>query len=131
MSESMRELAKKAIEQKERALAKGNGGYAITPHYIYRELMPELKAKYDARTARDCLSLYMFLQAHVNGEASKEYYMWAFPTNEQIVESTGIHKDRVKKLADILVSEGLMLTKRVPWYGHTKKLYLPLYERRK
>jgi hypothetical protein len=52
--------------------------------------------------------------------------MWSFPNVEQIVSSTGIHKDRVKKLVDILVSEGLLETTMIYYHGKTKKLYLPL-----
>lgn len=123
------ELSKEQLEsmrQKERLL---QGGYAPIPHFIYRELLPELKAKYDGQKARDCLTLYMYVHAYVNGQSEQQAYLWAFPNVTQIAEDTGIHKDRIKGLFDILVSEGVMITRKIPWYGHTKKMYMPLYER--
>jgi hypothetical protein len=125
----MRELAKEALRQKKYVLAKENRvGYAPIPHDIYRKVLPELKAKYDGQTARDCVLLYGYLHAYTNGQSDGDAYMWAYPTVKQINEDTGIHGDRIKKLSDILVSEGLIKTERIPWYGHTKKMYLPLYQ---
>lgn len=120
--------AAEALRQKERLLAAGK--YAIIPHDVYRSLLPELKAKYDGQTARDCVVLYGYMHAYTNGQSEGSAYMWAFPNVVQIADDTGIHKDRIKGLIDILVSEGVMQTKKIPWYGHTKKMYLPLYERR-
>ncbi|MFJ7855285.1 hypothetical protein ACIQX3_21340 [Peribacillus frigoritolerans] len=123
-------LTQLALRQKKFILSKENRiGYAPIPHDIYRKLLPELKEKYNGQTARDCVLLYGYMQAFVNGESEKDVYMWAYPTVTQIVEDTGIHKDRVKKLIDILISEGVMKVRRIPWYGHTKKMYLPLYLR--
>lgn len=124
-----KEWADKALQQKA-ALLNGGRGYAPIPHDMYRALLPELKEKYDGQTARDCVLLYGYMHAFANGQSANAAYMWAFPNVTQIVADTGIHKDRVKKLVDILVSEGVMVTQRIPWYGHTKKMYLPLYERR-
>jgi hypothetical protein len=120
--------AAEALRQKEHVLLVGS--YAIIPHDIYRSLLPELKAKYDGQTARDCIILYGYMHAYTNGQSEGSAYMWAFPTLDQIVEDTGIHRNRVKGLTDILVHEGIMLTKKIPWYGHTKKMYMPLYERK-
>lgn len=117
----------KALNQKEQLLT--SGGYAPIPHFIYRELLPELKEKYDGKTARDCVLLYGYMHAFVNGQSEGQAYMWAFPSVVQIADDTGIHKDRIKGLVDILVSEGVMVTKKIPWHGHSKKMYLPLYER--
>ncbi|MFS0562610.1 hypothetical protein AB1K91_17930 [Terribacillus sp. 179-K 1B1 HS] len=113
------------------ALLSGDKGYAPIPHWIYRELLPELKDKYDGQTARDCLTLYMYCHAYVNGQSGGSAYLWAYPNVSQINADTGIHGDRIKKLFDILTSEGVMVTRRIPWYGHSKKMYMPLYERRK
>ncbi|MDH5159835.1 hypothetical protein [Heyndrickxia oleronia] len=123
----MDNYASEALRQKESVLAAG--GYAVVPHDIYRVVLPELTAKYDGRTARDCVLLYGYFQAHVNGESGGEAYMWAFPTVDKIVEDTGIKRNRVKPLTDILESEGLLVTRRIPWYGHTKKMFMPLYHR--
>lgn len=115
------------LRQKSEALA---GKYSPIPHWIYRELLPELTAKYSGRDARDCLTLYMYMHAYTNGQSEGSAYLWAYPSVEQIRDHTGIHGDRIKKLCDILVSEGVMMTKRIPWYGHTKKMYMPLFERK-
>jgi hypothetical protein len=123
--EQMKVLAVEANRQKERVL--DAGGYAVIPHDIYRKVLPEMKAKYDGQTARDCILLYSYLHAYVNGQSEGDAYMWAWPTLNQIVEDTGIHRNRVKVLTDILVSERLLVTQKVPWHGHTKKMFLPLY----
>lgn len=122
-------LTEEALRQKA-ALLNGGSGYAPIPHNIYRDFLPELKAKYDGQTARDCVILYGYMQAYANGQSEGTAYMWAFPNVVQIAQDTGIHKDRIKGLIDILVSEGVMVTRKIPWYGHTKKMYLPLYERK-
>ncbi|MDQ0154925.1 hypothetical protein [Robertmurraya andreesenii] len=123
----MEQFAKEALRQKESVLA--SGGYAVVPHDIYRVLLPELKAKYGGQTARDCVVLYGYMHAYTNGQSEGGAYMWAFPSVAQIAEDTGIHKDRIKGLIDILVSEGVMVTRKIPWHGHAKKMYMPLYER--
>lgn len=122
------ELQREALRQKDEVL--DNGGYAPIPHELYREILPELVTKYDGQTARDCLTLYMYMHAYVNGETGKQAYMWAFPTVKQIREHTGIHGDRIKGLFDILVAEGLMVTRMIPWNGNSKKMYMPLYTRK-
>jgi hypothetical protein len=120
--------ASEALRQKDHVLSAGS--YAIIPHDIYRKLLPDLKAKYDGQTARDCVVLYGYMHAYTNGQSEGSAYMWAFPTVDQIIEDTGIHRNRIKGLTDILVHEGIMMTKKIPWYGHTKKMYMPLYERK-
>lgn len=126
--EGLTELQREALRQKEEVLA--SGSYTPIPHAMYREILPELAAKYDGQTARDCLTLYMYIHAYVNGETGKQAYMWAFPTVKQIREHTGIHGDRIKGLFDILVAEGLMITRLIPRHGNTKKMYMPLYKRK-
>jgi hypothetical protein len=126
--ESVRQTLKtgatRAAKRKADLLARG--GYAPIPHAICRDILPELKTKYDGQTARDALFLFFFLSSYVNGSSENDAFMWAFPNVEQIVSSTGIHKDRVKKLIDILVSEELLETTMIIYHGNTKKLYLPL-----
>lgn len=119
---------REAVRQKDYVLSKGNKvGYAPIPHTLYQRVLPELKEKYDGQTARDCIFLYTYMHAYTHGTSTNREYMWAFPTVKQVTDDTGIHKDRIKGLFDILVSEGLMITKKIPWYGNTKKMYMPLY----
>ncbi|WP_449601050.1 hypothetical protein [Paenibacillus sp. Marseille-Q9583] len=127
MSE-MRDKAEIAITQKTKVLERGEGGgYTPVPHDLFRTVLPDLHARYSKPDARDALFLLMYLHAYVNGTSANEYYMWAFPTVAQIRIATGIHVDRIKPLCDILEREGLLITKRIPWSGNTKKLYLPLF----
>jgi hypothetical protein len=128
MNGELTEEQREAIRQKEYVLASGNKvGYSPIPHSLYQRILPELSAKYGGQTARDCVFLYTYLHAFVNGNSSKTEYMWAFPTVKKIREDTGIHGDRIKGLSDILEAEGLIITRKLPWYGHTKKMYMPLY----
>lgn len=114
------------LRQKDNVLA--NVAYAVIPHDIYRKVLPELSAKYDGRTARDCVILYGYIHAYVNGSSGNDTYLWAYPTVDKIVEDTGIKRNRVNPLITIMESEGLVITRKIPWYGHTKKLYMPLYD---
>lgn len=114
-----------AIRRKQEVLYRGL--YAPIPHSLYRTELPRLQEKYGRGDARDAIFIYTYLHAYVNGEASNEAYMWAFPNVKQIREGTGIHGDRIKPLVDILVEEGLILTKYIPWNGSRKKMYMPLY----
>jgi hypothetical protein len=124
----MREKAQIAIEQKAKVLERGEGGgYTPVPHDLFRTVLPNLRAKYKRADARDALFLLLYLQAYVNGTSANEYYMWAFPTVEQIRDMTGIHSDRIKPLCDILEREGLLIAKLIPWSGNVKKIYLPLF----
>jgi len=119
--------AQVAASQKQRLLSEGGGGYVPIPHAVYRTHLRDLIAKYDGKTARDALTIYMYLHAYVNGTESNDWYMWAFPNVEQIREDTGIHGDRIAPLVRILESEGLIITKMIPWMGNAKKMYLPFY----
>ncbi|MDQ0174391.1 helix-turn-helix domain-containing protein [Bacillus chungangensis] len=121
---------REVLRQKECLLSGNDVGYTPIPHDIYRKLLPELKAKYDGMTARDCVLLYGYLQAYVNGQNSSTTYMWAYPSVKQISSDTGIHKDRIKPLVDILEKEGVLISKMVSYRGHLKKMYMPLYERK-
>ncbi|WP_181349405.1 hypothetical protein [Thalassobacillus sp. CUG 92003] len=128
MEENYRQLAQKAAQEKAEVLREG--GYAVTPHVLYREILPEIKEKYDARTAQACVILYGYLQAYVNGESGGERYMWAFPNQTQIECDTGIKRNRYTRLTEILRAEGLMETKKEYHAGREKLFYLPLYRRK-
>jgi hypothetical protein len=121
----MTNLSKRALSEKETALS--NGGYIVVPTKVFRDYMPVLRNKYDGHTARDSLMIYLFLLSYVNGEVERDVYMWAFPSIEQICLATGIHKNRIKRLTDVLESEKFLITRKVNFRGKTKKMFLPLY----
>lgn len=116
---------REVLRQKDEVLT--SGGYAVIPHVIYRDVLPKLLEKYNVQTARDCVFLYGYFQAYVNGTSGNTEYMWAFPSVDKIVQDTGIKRNRVKPLCDALEAEGLLVTQRIPWYGHTKKMFMPMY----
>lgn len=123
----MKELSKEQAEasrRKESVLA--SGLYTPIPHRLYREILPDLQRKYGARDARDAIFLYTYLHAYVNGQSDKDVYMWAFLTVDQIVEGTGIDRNRVKPLCDILENEALLRTEMKRTATGRKKFYMPL-----
>lgn len=120
----MREMTKSAIQNKQFVLS--NCGYTPMPHDFMRRGLTELAKKYDGQSARDSLVLFLYLSSYVNGDPTHDFYLWSYPTVEQIVECTGIHRNRVKKLCDILEAEGMVKSVRYPYKGHTKKVFLPI-----
>ncbi|WP_427052379.1 hypothetical protein [Paenibacillus sp. TC-CSREp1] len=124
---SLGELAQLAVRQKAKVLESEHGGYSPSLHSLFRVHLKELGDKYKKNDARDAIFLLLYLHSYVNGTESNDFYMWAFPTVKQIREDTGIHSDRIKPLCQILEIEGLLITKKIPWAGNTKKLYLPLF----
>jgi len=113
-----------ALRRKQAVLDRGL--YTPIPHELYREKMSEMQAKYDKQDVRDALFIYTFLHAYVNGESEKEVYMWAFLTVKQIAEKTGIDRNRVKPLCDILENEELIKTDMKRTATGRKKFYMPL-----
>lgn len=124
---SLGELAQLAVRQKAKVLESEHGGYSPSLHSLFRVHLKELGDKYKKNDARDAIFLLLYLHAYVNGTESNDFYMWAFPTVKQIREDTGIHSDRIKPLCQILEIEGLLITRKIPWNGNTKKLFLPLF----
>lgn len=122
--EKLTEEQRMALRQKDAVLDRGT--YATIPHKLYREELVRLGESYSKADARDMVFLYTYLHAYVNGTVGKTAYMWAFPNVAQIAKETGIHKDRIKPLVDAMEAEGLLLTRKIPWYGNTKKMYMPL-----
>ncbi|MDR6883569.1 hypothetical protein [Bacillus sp. 3255] len=123
----LRDLTGIAAAQKAHILAKKEGGYTPALHDLYRVVLPVLVRKYGGRDARDALVLLAYLHAYTNGQSANDYYMWAFPTNEQIKRDTGIHQDRHLSLKRKLVDEQLLIIEKIPWNGNIKDMYLPLY----
>src|SRR5690625_3384536 len=113
-----------ALRRKQAVLDRGL--YTTISHELYREKMPEMQARYDKQDVRDALFIYTFLHAYVNGESEKDVYMWAFLTVKQIAERTGIDRNRVKPLCDILENESLLKTETKRTATGRKKFYMPL-----
>src|SRR5690625_1277156 len=122
-----KELSKEqaeALRRKQAVLDRGL--YAPIPHEIYREKMPDMQTRYDKQDVRDALFIYTFLQAYVNGQSDNDVYMWAFLTVKQIADRTGIDRNRIKRLCDILEEEALICTEMKRTATGRKKFYMPL-----
>lgn len=125
MSKELSKEQSEFLRRKKAVLDRGL--YSPIPHSLYQKELPRLQGIYGKTDARDALFIYTYLHAYVNGQTSNSSYLWAFPNVDQIRVDTGIHGDRIKPLVDILVDEGLLYTKFIPWNGTRKKMYMPLY----
>lgn len=101
-------------------------GFQQVQHDVFRKLLPRLAKKYKGQTARDAVIFYLYLFGYVSGDKENEYYCWAYPTTDKIVEDTGLHRNRVSKLTKLLKDENLLLV-RYEYKGKPKKFYLPLH----
>src|SRR5690625_2035704 len=121
-------LSNEAEQRKAFSLDKNNGlgGNAPMPHIFCRDLLP-IVLEYD-RTNRDIVVLYAYLLAHTNGDKKNDRYMSAFPSLVTIDKETGISRNRLPYLSDILEAIGMIKTAldRSP-EGHNQKLYFPQY----
>lgn len=112
------------IRRKNDVLSKGS--YTPIPHDLYRRRLVDMHVKYDKRDVRDALFIYGLLNAYVNGESDKEYYLWSFLTVNQIADMTGIDRNRIKPLCDLLEAEGLLVTHVMRTPTGRKKFYMPM-----
>ena len=96
------------------------------PHTFCRDLLP-IVLEYD-RSNRDIVVLYAYLIAHTNGDKQNNRYMAAFPAVETIDKETGISRNNIAYLSDVLEAIGMIETAfdRTP-SGHNQKLYYPQY----
>ena len=124
MSKGLTKEQAEAIRRKQAVL--DGGMYTPIPHGLYREKLPQMQAEYGKTDARDALFIYGYLHAYVNGESDKDVYLWTYLTVDQIVERTGIDRNRVKPLCDILEKEGLLRTEMKRTATGRKKFYMPL-----
>ena len=124
MSKRLTKEQAEAIRRKQDVL--NNGLYTPIPHRLYREILPQMQAKYGKADARDALFIYGYLHAFVNGESDKDVYLWTYLSVDQIVERTGIDRSRIKPLCDILENEGLLITEVKRTATGRKKYYMPL-----
>lgn len=127
MSNKFEYLANEAIQRKEYAMTPGNGltGNAPIPHDLWRRIIP-IAREYDKANA-SIAQLYSYLLAYVNGKKDNDRYMSAFPSVDKIAEETGIGRNRIAKLSNVLVAVGLIKTAYDYTTNKRDKLYFPLY----
>lgn len=122
-----RHLAEESATRKGFVLQKNNGlgGNGHVPHDLWRRIVPI--AKEFGKGNVDIALLYSYLVANVNGQKDNDRYMAAFKSVERIAAETGLGRNRISKLSDILEAAGLLKTV----YDYTgmkrQKLYYPQY----
>lgn len=121
-------LAPEALHRKEFALQKENGltGNGMIPHELWRRLIP-IAREYGGKKVADIALLYSYLIANVNGQRDNDRYMSAWTSVETIVAETGIGKNRVAGLSDVLEAVGLLKTAYDYTGNKRNKLYYPQY----
>lgn len=126
MSNKFECLANEATQRKEYAMTPGNGltGNAPIPHDLWRRIIP-IAREYDKANA-SIAQLYSHLLAYVNGKKDNDRYMSAFPSVDKIAEETGIGRNRIAKLSNVLVAVGLIKTAYDYATNKRDKLYFPL-----
>ncbi|WP_336766196.1 helix-turn-helix domain-containing protein [Bacillus cereus] len=127
MSNKFEYLANEDIQRKEYAMTPRNGltGNAPIPNDLWRRIIP-IAREYDKANA-SITQLYSYLLAYVNGKKDNDRYMSAFPLVDKIAEETGIGRNRIAKLSNILVAAGLIKTRYDYTTNKRDKLYFPLY----
>ncbi|MGI2709054.1 MULTISPECIES: helix-turn-helix domain-containing protein [Bacillus cereus group] len=127
MSNKFEYLANEAVQRKEYAITPENGltGNAPIPHDLWRRIIP-IAREYDKANA-SIAQLYSYLLAYVNGDKGNDRYMSAFPSVDKIAEETGIGRNRIAKLSNVLVAVGLIKTAYDYTTNKRDKLYFPLY----
>ncbi|HFK1514766.1 TPA: helix-turn-helix domain-containing protein [Bacillus cereus] len=127
MSNKFEYLANEAIQRKEYSMTPGNGltGNAPIPNDLWRRIIP-IAREYDKANA-SIAQLYSYLLAYVNGKKDNDRYMSAFPSVEKIAEETGIGRNRIAKLSNVLIAVGLIKTAYDYATNKRDKLYFPLY----
>lgn len=125
--DKFRVLAEESAKRKAYAMAKDNGlsGNAPIPHDLWRRLIPIAK-EYDKGNAT-IAQLYSYLLAYVNGQTENDRYMSAFTSVERIADETGIGRNRLKRLSDVLEAVGLLRTAYDYTGNKREKLYYPMY----
>lgn len=124
---NFKHLAEKAARKKEFVYEKENGlgGYAPVMHTFSRELLP-LIVEY-GKYNRDAAILYFYLLANTNGQPDNDRYMSAFKSVETIAAETGISKNNISYLSDVLEALGMIETAYDYTSNKRDKLYYPQY----
>ncbi|QNM43739.1 hypothetical protein DUT88_12905 [Shouchella clausii] len=120
-------LAQEAAAKKEYALRKDNGlgGNGQVPHDMWRRLLPiamEYNRGYGAAAV-----IYTYLIANVNGQPDNDRYMSAFVSVDRIARDTGVSRNRVAPLCNVLEAVGLLKTAYDYTGNKREKLYYPQY----
>ncbi|MEC1023556.1 helix-turn-helix domain-containing protein [Bacillus paralicheniformis] len=127
MGKQFEELAKEALQRKKYAMERDNGlsGNAPIPHDLWRRLIPIAREYEKGNVA--IAQLYTYLLAYVNGRSDNDRYMSAFPSTDKIAEETGIGRNRIARLANVLEAVGLLETAYDYTLSRRNKLYYPQY----
>lgn len=123
MSGQFRELGHEASRRKSAFLDRGH--YAPVPHDLFRRLIP-IAREYDKSNAH-IATVYTYLLSMVNGQPDNDRYMSAFPSVQRIADETGIGRNRVKPLCDVLEAVGLVKSAMDYTSNKRDKLYYPQY----
>lgn len=123
MSGQFRELGHEAARRKSAFLDRGH--YAPVPHDLFRRLIP-IAREYGKSNAH-IATVYTYLLSMVNGQTDNDRYMSAFPSVQRIADETGIGRNRVKPLCDVLEAVGLVKSAMDYTSNKRDKLYYPQY----
>lgn len=123
MSEQFKRLASESLRRKTDCLERGY--YAPIPHDLYRRIIP-IAREYDKSNAH-IAALYTYLLSLVNGQPDNDRYMSAFPSVQRIADETGIGRNRIRPLCDVLEAVGLVKSAFDYTSNKRDKLYYPQY----
>lgn len=123
MSEQFQRLASESTRKKAESLERGF--YAPVPHDLFRRIVP-IAREYDKANVH-IVTLYTYLLSMVNGQPDNDRYMSAFPSVMRIADETGIGRNRVKRLCDVLEAVGLVKSAMDYTSNKRDKLYYPQY----
>lgn len=120
----MRQLAEASAAQKAALLAAG--GYMTIQNDMMRKKLPLLVQKYGA-AARDAFAIWAYLHAYTHGNPESEFWLWAYPSRDQICADLAIGVNRFARLTKLLEDEGMLHRNRVVCPGrYAKTFFLPL-----
>lgn len=127
MKEKFQALARESAQRKAFCMSEDSGltGNAPIPHDLYRRLVP-IAREYEKGNV-DIVPLYAYLLSNVNGQRDNDRYMSAFTSVERIAADTGIGRNRIAKLSNVLEAVGMLKTTYDYTTNKRDKLYYPQY----
>lgn len=123
MGKQFRDIGHEAARRKSSFLDRGH--YAPVPHDLFRRIVP-IAREYDKSNAH-IATIYTYLLSMVNGQQDNDRYMSAFPSVQRIADDTGIGRNRIKPLCDVLEAVGLVKSAMDYTSNKRDKLYYPQY----